>query len=354
MLFATSPFKERRRLQRLGPRAGRGRVRHLAARRPASTRVAARRHLRRLRLRALRAHVREPRAARGRRVRALRVRRDPDQHAHLRRRRHLRALQHGRRRQRLGAVRLRPRVRPPLRRRSPTSTTRRRWPTRRRRRARRAVGAERHGAARPARRSSGAISSSRARRCPTPWQKDDVRSRRRARIRSGARRFAPRTGRRRRWTRSSAEGRAFRGEAVRRREVRRQGRRLRGRELRGEGLLPARSGLHHVHAQRGVLRRVPPRHRNGHQPVLPTEHALPTSPHRHIATSRVAGCVSVSLWLFRARARRAVGERRPEAAGRQLAAGVVREHRRQGRRAAWPATTPGASCTTRTATWPRS
>ena len=63
---------------------------------------------------------------------AVRVRRDPDQHQHLRRRRHLRPLRDRRGRQRVGALHLRPRVRPPLRRRSPTSTTPRTWPTRRR------------------------------------------------------------------------------------------------------------------------------------------------------------------------------------------------------------------------------
>ena len=99
-------------------------------------------------LRALRPDVREPGVPRARRrtrrtkfVEILTNSRD------LRRRRHLQSVQHGRRRQRVGAVRLRPRVRPPLRR------TRRRVLHVGRRlsagdRSGRAVGAERHGAAR--------------------------------------------------------------------------------------------------------------------------------------------------------------------------------------------------------------
>ena len=66
--------------------------------------------------RALRADVREPVVPRRRVLRAVRVRGDPDELAHLRRRRDLRPVRHGRRRQPLGALRLRPRVRPPLRR----------------------------------------------------------------------------------------------------------------------------------------------------------------------------------------------------------------------------------------------
>ena len=96
-------------------------------------RIAGRRDLRRVRFRALRPDVREPRVPRPRRERAVRRRRDPDQQRDLRRRRHLRPVQHRRRRQRVGAVPLRPRVRPSPRRRSPTSTTRRTWPTCRRR-----------------------------------------------------------------------------------------------------------------------------------------------------------------------------------------------------------------------------
>ena len=87
--------------------------------------IAGRRDLRRVRLRALRAHVREQGVSRHRRERAVRSRRDPDEQRDVRRRRHLQPVQHGRGGQRVGAVHLRPRVRPPPRRRSPTSTTRR-------------------------------------------------------------------------------------------------------------------------------------------------------------------------------------------------------------------------------------
>ena len=103
------------RLQRLGTRTGGGRIRASRVRRPACTCVADRRHLRCFRLRALRADVRQPGVARGRRIRALRVRRDPDEFANLWWRRHLQSLQHGRGRQRAGALRLRARVRPSLR-----------------------------------------------------------------------------------------------------------------------------------------------------------------------------------------------------------------------------------------------
>ena len=80
-------------------------------------------------------------------VRAVRRRRDPRERPDVRRRRHLQPLRDRRRRQRLGAVCLRPRVRPPLRRaRRRVLHVRRGLPARRR--SRRAVGAERHRAAR--------------------------------------------------------------------------------------------------------------------------------------------------------------------------------------------------------------
>ena len=64
-LFATSPFKERAaRLQRLGARARRRGVWHLAAVARAFTALAGRRHLRRVRLRALRPDVRQQGVAR--------------------------------------------------------------------------------------------------------------------------------------------------------------------------------------------------------------------------------------------------------------------------------------------------
>ncbi len=107
--------------------AGGGAVRHLAAVAAHLPALAGRRDLRRVRLRALRADVREQGVPRHRRERAVRGRRDPVEQRDLRRRRHLRPVQHGRGRQRLGAVHLRPRVRASHRRRSPTSTTPRTW-----------------------------------------------------------------------------------------------------------------------------------------------------------------------------------------------------------------------------------
>ena len=62
------------------------------------------------------------------------VRRDPRQRGAVRRRRHLQRPGDGVGRHGVRRVRVRPRVRPPLRRRSPTSTTRRTSPTRRARR----------------------------------------------------------------------------------------------------------------------------------------------------------------------------------------------------------------------------
>ena len=167
-----SPFKERRadfNVWGLCPPSRR--VRHLAAVDRHPPPLAGRRHLRRLRLRALRADLRQPRLPRRRLVRALRVRRDPDQHPHLRRRRHLRPLPHRGRGQPVGALRLRPRVRPPLRR-----AGRRVLHLGRRLRAGagpgRAVGAERHRAPRSGGSSSGRTWSTPGTPLPTPWDKE--------------------------------------------------------------------------------------------------------------------------------------------------------------------------------------
>jgi hypothetical protein len=92
---------------------------------------------------------------------------------------------------------------------------------------------------------------------PTPWHKDEFEKyslaiqKRRAEIRKQktpgecdggfvSRRTATRTGR------------------VPQRQILRQGRRLRGFDLRSQRLLPARSRLHHVHADEPFLRRVSP------------------------------------------------------------------------------------------------
>ena len=90
---------------------------------------------------------------------------------------------------------------------------------------------------------------------PTPWQKDafEKASRayqeRRAKIRADKRPEEEMEA-------LFREAREFEQQLFARRSTR-QGRRLRGSQLRSKGLLPARSRLHHVHAQPGVLRRVP-------------------------------------------------------------------------------------------------
>ena len=149
--------------------------------------------LRHVRLRTLRADGRESRVSRHRRQRALRRRRDSGEQREVRRRRHLRPLQHGRRRQPVGAVHLRPRVRA-----SPRRAGRRVLHVRRRvsagGRPRRAVGAERDGAARCRQRSSGGIWSSRARRSRRRGRKSSSSGNRR-RGRSAGARFARPTGR---------------------------------------------------------------------------------------------------------------------------------------------------------------
>ena len=159
------------RLQRLGARAGGARVRDLAAVQRHPSQQSDQQHLRRLRLRTLRPDVRQQGVPPPRLLRALRRRRDRRQRAHLRRRRHLRPLQHRGGRQRLRALRVRPRVRPSLRgaggrvlhvagRLSAGDQ------------ARRAVGAERHGAARSRRAEVEGSRSQPGTPLPTPWQKD--------------------------------------------------------------------------------------------------------------------------------------------------------------------------------------
>ncbi len=78
--------------------------------------LADRRHVRRVRQRALHPDLRQPVVPRRGLVRSVRVRRDPDELPNLWRRRDLRPVRHRGGGQPLGAVRLRPRVRAPLRR----------------------------------------------------------------------------------------------------------------------------------------------------------------------------------------------------------------------------------------------
>ena len=108
--------------------------------------------------------------------------------ADVRRRRHLRPVQHGRGRQRVGAVHLRPRVRP-----SPRRPGRRVLHVGRRvsagDRSRRAVGAERDGAARSGEAQVEGSRRRRARRCRRRGRRRSSSSTRR-RARSGAARFA--------------------------------------------------------------------------------------------------------------------------------------------------------------------
>ena len=179
--------------------------------------------------------------------------------ADLRRRRHLQSVQHGRRRQRVGAVHLRPRVRP-----SPRGARRRVLHLGRR-----------LSAGRPTASSRGSRTS---RRCsirrdlkwkdlvapgtplPTPWPKEEFEQ-----LHAGD--PAASAAKIRATNRPEAEMDAlFREEmahddgAARTRAVRRQGRRVRRRQLRGAGLLPSAGRLHHVHARPGaVLRGLPAR-----------------------------------------------------------------------------------------------
>ena len=104
------------RLQRVGPVRAGGRSRRGPAVRRHPPPDAGRNHLRHLRVGALRAHLSEPRVPRRGGVGAVRIRHDPRQQRHLRRRRTLQRLLHRRRRQRVGRLSVRPRVRAPLRR----------------------------------------------------------------------------------------------------------------------------------------------------------------------------------------------------------------------------------------------
>ena len=202
ILFASSPFKERRkRLQRLGRRRAVGGERRRAAsdgvfrtlRRCArpTTRFGSERYVLQLRQQA---------AARGRGGGALRVHRDRGQRPQVRRRRHPQPLRDRVGRQRVHAVRVRARVRPPLRRAWPTSTTR---PTSRYEstaRASGALGAERDGG------SEGVEVEG-----PRPignaaahaMGEGGVRGVAAQRARPDAGRSAPTSGRRPRWRRSS-------------------------------------------------------------------------------------------------------------------------------------------------------
>ena len=177
----------------------------------------------------------------------------------LRRRRHLRPLLDRRGRQPLGALRLRPRVRPPLRgARRRVLHVRRRLRAGDRRASSRGSRTSRRSSIR--RTSSGRTSSRRARRCRRRGRRRSSRSAL-ARVPGEA----PRRSARR--TRPEEEMDAlFRQEQESRRSClgtdqhAGQGRRVRGRDVRGEGLLPAAGGLHHVHARRrALLRRLPAR-----------------------------------------------------------------------------------------------
>ena len=114
ILLETMPFKERQRdinVWGLSPAAAQSGIsrpsQHIFRRSPD------RRHLRRVRFRALHPHLREQGVSRYRFQRAVRGRRDPHQQRDVRRRRNLRPLRYCCGQQRVGAVRLRARVRPP-------------------------------------------------------------------------------------------------------------------------------------------------------------------------------------------------------------------------------------------------
>ncbi len=172
-LFAQEPFKSRTvGFQR--PRAGSsvGRERHQSPERRSVPTDAAVGRVQHLRLGALRADARQSRAARRGVGGAVRIHRDPRQRQDLWWRRNLQRSGDGVGRQRVLAVRLRPRVRPSLR-----GARRRVLHVRCRLRDRRgreagAVGAERHRAAR-----SGAAEVEGSRDAgtplPTPWNKEE-------------------------------------------------------------------------------------------------------------------------------------------------------------------------------------
>ena len=122
---------------------------------------------------------------------------------------------------------------------------------------RRAVGAERHGAARSGDAEVEGPRARRARRCRRRGTRR--RSRRtRARSRRGGAPSARRTSRRPRWTRCSASSRPKRSACSVRNDTHTAVGAFEGAHVRGARLLPAAGGLHHVHAQPGaVLRGVP-------------------------------------------------------------------------------------------------
>ena len=130
-LFDEEPFKSRRsdfNVRGAGPAVGAERRQPSERRRvPPHAAVGRIQHLR---LRAVRPDARQPGAARRRVGGAVRVHRDSRQRQDLRRRRHLQRSGDGVGRQRVLAVRVRPRVRRITSRRWPTSTTRRTSPTR--------------------------------------------------------------------------------------------------------------------------------------------------------------------------------------------------------------------------------
>ena len=116
-LFATEPFKSRKKdfnvrvLELPAAKSGVHRPRTRDDRRTPH-----RRRVQHLRFGALRPHARQPRAARRRVVRAVRLPRDPREREAVRRRRDLQRSGDVVGRQRLRRIRLRPRVRPSLRR----------------------------------------------------------------------------------------------------------------------------------------------------------------------------------------------------------------------------------------------
>ena len=173
ILFAASPFKERRRdfnvwaVDTPSDESGVARPSDGVFRRSRAARG-----VRRVRLRALRAGVRQQADARGRRGRALRVHRDRGERPQVRRRRHPQPLRDRLRRQRVHAVRVRARVRPSLRR-----------PRRRvlhvggRVREHRRTGPSRGSRTRPRtrRRRKWKDLVAAGTPLPTPWEKEDVR-----------------------------------------------------------------------------------------------------------------------------------------------------------------------------------
>ena len=220
------------RLQRLGPVSAGRRVRHLAAVARDPPAVAGRRHLRRVRFRALRPDVRQPGVPRHRRA--------------TRRTTSSRSSSNGRTYGGGGIFNLYAPSRPTALwapyifvhefghhfAASPTSTTRPTSPTCRAGESRRAVGAERHGAAR-----SGSLEVEGPRHArhaaADAVGEGGVRGDADAIPERGAARSARRTGPRRRWTRSSARKNGATTDALAATAVCGEGRRVRRRELRG-------------------------------------------------------------------------------------------------------------------------